>query len=528
MNYTMLKSIRNPKMLILLLIVIICQMVQLDNEWDRLDGDDAQYIMHAQSLIVNGQYNDPNYLYQHGATNTPKSTLPGWPLLLVPLIFLFGKNLLLLKIVINLLVLISGILLFRISNQLFKIRGLGFIITAIFYFSMTTVVFSRIIYSEWPYLLISLLIIERFLDSSDSKGKWIMSGFLMGLIISIRSIGFTLLLAGVVIIIQNDIVIQKRLKRGLLKIAVILFVALSTRQTIFLITQPEKGPGYMEQIWAKDIRTLVDGKASIRDIAVRVPKNGLGFINAMGPMFFGRYSFDFFNSISKVFGPVINGFIFVVFLSGFCVDYVRRRSILEYYLIFYFSVLFLIWFRFEAFRYMMPVFGLLIFYFMTGFQTVFGKLIKIKKQRLITCGVLVLFLLFNLYNTYREIDYYKFSEKSSRIVFQPYKETIDWLKRNVEPGTVIVADDVRWYVLESGLLCTSFLRSRNVDAVYNYIQQFPKSIIVYDENRAIQRRLLRPVIQKYHKSFSLLEQIGHIFLFYHDTENQINLGRHSS
>jgi len=96
-NNTIQRFSLNKVLIILSLLWIGFQLVQLDNSWTRMD-DDAHFLLHARSLVVNHLYNDPHFVYMDQVDYIPKNTSPGWPLMLVPIIFLFGTDILILKI----------------------------------------------------------------------------------------------------------------------------------------------------------------------------------------------------------------------------------------------------------------------------------------------------------------------------------------------------------------------------------------------------------------------------------------------
>jgi len=58
---------KNQWIYLLLFLAIASQTIQLDGEWERMDGDDAQFILEANSLLTHHQYNDPNWVYTPGA-----------------------------------------------------------------------------------------------------------------------------------------------------------------------------------------------------------------------------------------------------------------------------------------------------------------------------------------------------------------------------------------------------------------------------------------------------------------------------
>ena len=66
--------------------------------------------------------------------------MPGWPLLLTPLLMVFGNDLAILKSVVVLIALISGLVLYRLFVLKSQDRQLSFYLTVIYLFLMSTII----------------------------------------------------------------------------------------------------------------------------------------------------------------------------------------------------------------------------------------------------------------------------------------------------------------------------------------------------------------------------------------------------
>ncbi|MBN2030712.1 hypothetical protein JW824_10765 [bacterium] len=512
---------RQPLVLLCIFWAII-QCVQLDSDWTRMD-DDAHFILHAQSILVNHSYNDPNFVYNEDVDYIPKNTSPGWPLMLVPFLYLFGRDLLILKMLVVLLGLVSGVVLFRIMQNRLDDFWLSFFITGIYYFSMTTIVYSKVIYSEWPYLLLSLIIICRCIEKhqeSIKTGPLILTGILLGVLLSFRFIAIALILAVTVDIVFSH-VHKMKIFHKIRSIILLLTVPFLLYQTVLFIVQPETGPGYKEQFLSKDLYYQEEGQATFKDIVYRIPDNARAFIERIPHTVFGRSWYEYLDYRYPRLGRIVNplivvlGIIMTLLISiGFLNRMIRHRSVIEYYVLFYLAIMMVIWFHYEVYRYLMPVAIFLVYYMVIGISAVIQKIIQNRTlcKSVITVLLISIFII-NLFQAAIEIYRYKFSSHSEKLAFAPNYSAVVWLKENVNTREIIIADDARWYALETGLSVTPSPIFRNIEKVYQYIQQFPDSILVINSSRYFHRVCMIPVLQKYGAHFNLLEEFGNIQIY---------------
>jgi hypothetical protein len=224
------------------------------------------------------------------------------------------------------------------------------------------------------------------------------------------------------------------------------------------------------------------------------------------------------NSLLIILGiPVV-----LLMLSGFIVESIRGPSILEYYIFFYLAVMSIIWFHTEPYRYLMPIAPLLLYYLVAGIKWSANKIAgESSKAKLVLTGVLTALLLVNGFHAAIEIYRYRFSTQNAKEASLPYKSTVIWLKEHVKMGEMIVADDSRWYALEVEKPVTTFLSSRDTARSYRYIAEFPRSIIVFDERRPLQRICLLPVLQTYPDRFVLLKSFDHLHIYRYKQEESI-------
>src|SRR5262245_45024377 len=165
----------------------------LSRDTVRLE-DSAVYVLLAEALANGRGYTNISYVGDPSNVQYP----PFFPLILTPVVYFFGRNFLLMKVV---------VLLFAFASLLFTYffieRSAGekkaLLITAVLGISPTFFVYSHEVMSEIAYLCFSLLTLH-FLSRYNRERRWLTSSGASAVIFIIlayftRSIGLSLLLA---------------------------------------------------------------------------------------------------------------------------------------------------------------------------------------------------------------------------------------------------------------------------------------------------------------------------------------------
>jgi hypothetical protein len=389
---------------------------------------------------------------------------------------------------------------------------------------MTTIVYSRLIYSEWPYMMVSFIVMILFIGQDKVKmttWKLIVIGLCLGLMLLFRLVAVALGMALLAVIVQDRIVKKRKYLEACRRIIIIVLTTVAVYGSVQFLVQPEEGAGYKEQLISKELYYPADGRASMADILKRIPENGQSFVRSIVPMLAGRSWHEYVeyarpnasrwvNSLLIILGiPVV-----LLMLSGFIVESIRGPSILEYYTFFYLAVMSIIWFHTEPYRYLMPIAPLLLYYLVAGIRWSADKIAgESSRAKLVLTGVLTVLLLVNGIQAAVEIYRYRFSPQNAKEASIPYRATVVWLKEHVEMGEMIIADDSRWYALEVEKPVTTFLSSRDTVRAYRYIAEIPRPVVVFDEKRPLQRICLLPVLQTYPDRFELLKSFDHLHIY---------------
>lgn len=499
---------------------ILLQVIQWDSTWSRMD-DDAAYILHARSLVENHQYNDPNFVYSARAHFVPLSTLPGWPLMLTPIVAIFGVHLGVMKLLIILIAIAFGGVIYRLLRDKVDDGQISLLVTASILFSMTTIVFSRVIYSEWPFMLLSIGFIILFLrrEDRDDFAFWAAMGVLLGVTLLLRSVAYALVLSAIVMMILEGIKNIRR-RKSILKNGIILVItAIIVSQGVTIAVQPQKGAGYKEQILARDLKYPSDGQATVNDLVKRVYHNGRAVVSKMVPLLLGRTWHEGLMQTSPRLNQwvgvgltILGGLLTFLVLVGLIRQLMIKPSIIEFYIILFLGMNALFWLYTEVYRYLMPIVPFLFYYLWQGGEWIFNRFNTDEKRRYaILIGALWFVVGANVIQAGAEVVRYRWSENGMAANLR----AVQFLKENTDDDELIIADDSRWWALEVSKPVTTFLNTRQRDEAYQFIAGIPNAILVVDSTRQLQRTGLIPVIEAHPEKFQHIIDIEHLTIYRH-------------
>lgn len=164
-------------------------------------GDDwAQFVLHARNIVTGHPYADTGYLFNPDVPNIgPPSYPPGLPLLLAPIVALFGINILAFKVVCFASLVLALLVAFRVlSTTVGKTEA--FIAILLFALHPSAWGLGQSISSEPLFLLFSMMVLlwagrpeKRDGNSSIPIGTGVFLGLLLFCSVISRSIGMSLL-----------------------------------------------------------------------------------------------------------------------------------------------------------------------------------------------------------------------------------------------------------------------------------------------------------------------------------------------
>jgi len=466
--------------LIILLVYLIFSAVLFDPKISP-GGDNAVYIILAESMISGKGYRNI-----HLPDEPLHAFYPfGFPLILALPMLVFGSNVFILKIFIVLIGIGMIYLFYKMTEHLFKNSAKMLLIFCISVPVFIT--YNHWIYTEVPYLCVSLAALYFFIKASSKKKSFYYISFVLATYaVFIRTVGITLVIGMILILL-----IKKQFKYAVILALVflILFVPWQIRNAAI-----HQEGGYLEQLLAKYPYDLTYGRAGFSDFTRRIFDN------------FIYYSFII---IPLTLMPVLDSGIIFIIVGSFIVlttllgliTRLKRMSIVEFYFIFGCAVL-LFWPRvWSSERLLLPFLPLFIIYFYYGLTWI-GKKIKFRYFAYLILGVLTLLNAIVIFResiiSYKNNIAYLNGDKYAgyQETWRHYFETVDWIDKNLPTRSVILARKPEFVYLKSGRKSLSYPFIPEPSLVKDALEQC--DFIIFDNayKNGMARVWLLPVLEQ--------------------------------
>jgi len=499
------------KLGVILLPIILFLFIYLPliNNLPVFGSDSAAYIVLAKSLAEGNGYRDICLLNSPPHTKYPFV----WPLLLTPIIYFSGYNFLLIK----LLSIIMAICSLWFIYILFK-DNLGksevFLLMVLTGLSPQVLSFCYGGSTEIPYLFFSLLALI-FVKKYKEEERWLtkivfVSVFFLLLSYFTRSIGISLLMASLIYLFlekERDkdffLRIKKVILTGfLLAIPIILWTLRNSYvRGSFGITPQSAGFGdyFTELIYVNNPFNYDERTRGLLDFILRV----LGNIYAYLFYAFPKNLIDIQFSQRTIIAPILTIIVFLGFL--YCL--IKRRTIIEYYIIFYISILF-VWATSATIgaRYLMPIVPIIFYYFILGIKEIL-RVLKMRERlnRNIFVFCITLLLFFNVIGTIR------FALPSEESVGGGFFKMGEWAEENTSSDAILGSAGIssHWIYLYFNRKCSSDIPltynvPRIIDCIYNNKIEY----VVVSPLSSMSLQYLKPAIEKNRGKFEVVYQEG--------------------
>lgn len=469
-------------------------------------GDNAVYINLAESIVTGKGYKNIYLPNEPPHTQYP----PGFPLLLSVPFIIFGKNILIFKIVVFLTGL--GALLFfcLIAKELFKEN---FMILMLLYLSVPIfVIYNHWILSEIPFLFFSLAALF-FLLKFYNKRQFI--NFLIASCFAIYA--FFIRTAGISLIMGFAffLLLKKEFKYLIIFIALFLlfFIPWEMRNAGI-----QDNTGYLRQLLAKNPYQMELGTITFSDFVVRLWDN------------FVLYAFNILPStLLPIFDSkglfIVLGLIFSLFLIiGFIIK-LKRLTILETYFIFGIGVL-LAWPRvWSSDRFLLPLIPIMLIYIYSGFIWVQDKL-KIKNLVLVISGLIIILNVISIITQAKtSVNYNLAFMKGNKYAgysmdWRRYFEMTEYIRKNIPKEKIIMARKPEFVYLltKHKSFCYPFTTNKN--EIKESIKK--ADYIIFDNFQwtGTTMRYLLPVIQEYPENFEIIYKTSYPEFFLLRAKNE--------
>jgi hypothetical protein len=330
-------------------------------------GDDfAQYVYQAQ------QINTPSNIYKT-VVNIDEYSSPKRSVFFSVVLSVVSPTLQIQNYVdvISITYILAGIVIFLFLSQYFTL-SVSFIGTlAIFY----NFLFLRLKSEVVPeFIFISLFYGVLFLISINKKWVKYLIPFLLGLIVSVRFVGLSLLLSYLVFIFfKKELTIKEKLKTIALTIGIFILV-ISFINVFFLTSIHNQEIGLYSNI----MRNYFSSFYFFDNILV-----------------YSRYVLFFFEQeIPYWINPIIACFIVLFFIVGFISSIIKQKGILHFAFIFYLLFLFAYPNQTDIIKYLIPIIPL-FFYFLIKGILVIENYIKCQYRNVLSILFLLIVFLSN-------------------------------------------------------------------------------------------------------------------------------------
>jgi hypothetical protein len=370
---------KNTAAYFLIAVFAVLYFVCLNDEPD-VDPDACSYILLAKALVSGNGFTDIFF-----TPNTPHTRVPFvFPVMLAPLVYLFGYDFVILKILMILLGLLSLWAVYSFFEETQDAAPL--LITALTGISPLIISYSHFILTEIPYLLFSfmaLFFIHRYRnDESCFSRHGVMAALFLILACFTRSIGIGLFAAAMAFLLFDA-------GGGSLRIRKMLFLGLPLSFGVALWglrSRALSGPklaGYMDQLFTDPYRVKVGGLTAY-DLVERLAHNAYGMVfyaipeNLMGFHFTERSLLTFL--LTAIVG------------AGFLCSWTRKRTVADWYVTCFIGILLVWpWTRNVGTRFMIPVAPLLFYYFLVAVRCLGERCGSVKVGKTLSCvGVMLL------------------------------------------------------------------------------------------------------------------------------------------
>jgi hypothetical protein len=443
-------------------------------------GDNAVYITLAQSILSGKGYRNISNPAEPQHSQYP----PGLPLLIVPILFLFGNNYIIMKIMVILMG--SGALFFLWKLlQKYTVPAVTVCVVLITAFHPDLIEFSHWVLTEIPYLFFTILgtfLLVKFLESDSHNFKYLIFAA-VGFVYSfyIRPTGSAILGAGFIALL-----LRKKYKYLAIYLVIILLLILP-----WLIRNAKIGVPILGQsqgaVMLRTVYDLEGGRMTFSELIQRI----FGNIKIYSLNIIPATLFPIFN-ITRI--PIlINAILILMTISlaiyGFFYQIRKRISIIHIYFLFYFIVI-LPWHEYvSTVRYFLPVMPFFFYFFIFGLIQL-NKKIALKKHYLFLT-MIVLFIIITEFsliirkspNSLANLSAYihgdidaGYSEDWIR-----YYQAADWLRKNSPENSVVITRKPELFYLRAKRKTLIYPYTHDHDKMKEFIFQSKVDYIVVDQ-----------------------------------------------
>lgn len=357
-------------LVIVIFIPVIFINIKSSHNWG---GDFAQYISQAKCICEGINQSETGYIFNDQNPMLGPPTYPiGFPLILTPVYFFFGNNMLAFSILIAVLVFLLAIVLVKL-NKLYFTSLISLVAVVAFIYNPWVLRFKSQILSDIPFTLLFMLtvyIYRKLFNSEKLRIKnSIVLGLLIGFAVLIRSIGAVIILGifmdKFVIILRNKKIMLDYFYNPLL-IAGSMLAFYACFNFLIFPTETEHYSFFSTLFDFKNIGNVI------------------------------KHSYNYYAILIKNFfsdDPILSSVTITLFLFGFIKKIIKDIDLIDYIFIIYLFII-LIYPVVQGFRFLLPIYPFIAIYIVVGLKSIPLKLKKKSKYVIPMAFALFLFFIY--------------------------------------------------------------------------------------------------------------------------------------
>jgi 4-amino-4-deoxy-L-arabinose transferase-like glycosyltransferase len=421
-----------PWSVLLLAAILFLPLLFLGTRTSHDWGDDfAQYIHQAGNIIHGIPQSETGFIYSQLNYIGPQAYPVGFPLMLAPVYAIAGNNMPAFTTFISLLYILLGLLMVVFYRQYFSwITAL--VLAIIFLYNPQMIIFKREVMSDIPFtvmLVLNFILYQKF--KTGSLKQLVLLAFVTGCMLTVRPAGIVFVAA----VMMEQLVAVIRRKISLRDFG--------THSAIFILI-----PVLLYFIINSLIFKIPSG-GSIRDYLLFyysgnfiqiIPENLAHHIEVFRYLYVPQAGV--FNGLSLLLGSVM----VAMTLLGFIKRMRQGLETLDWFFIFYVIMLLVFPNNYSAYRLMVPLGFIFLFYSATGLKTI--QLIPglTASRKAISIGIIILLLFMP--------GLISIARSGSNILEGPQQKTaveaFGYIQKNVQAEAVVVFAKPRALALYAG------------------------------------------------------------------------------
>jgi hypothetical protein len=519
-------------------LLLLCLLYgSLVNRHWQPEWDSAFYIELSQSMISGQGF---TYL-GHPETKF----LPGFPLVLSPIILLFGKNYLLMNFLMIFFAVASISLTYKLFSESFS-REYSALIAIMTSLSWFVVDQSTFIMTDVPYMAVSiasLLLINRRLVSQGSILRFLLLPVAILIACFLRTVGLSLIMAFLVFLFlshkkfsfqrtNNPLLFRTALTLLIVLTPVVMWQVRSSR-----VAMDKQSPlagideftDYSKLLMRSDPYDPESPRIDARSLFLRAVKNVTYYAAQADCIVLGLRidtSVDALRTHSKLVLALL-GVLSLIIVASFVQSFVKHKRVFDVYVIFYLGI-FIVWPAREP-RFLLPIVPFILHYFWSGSRWVLHRALPMNRKLLFTsvagaCFVSY-FVLANLIIDARIVaaqrrqPFYQNDSPSSIRAIQSFFNVVDWVQANTPPDVRVSSVMAPWVVLRSERWCGTYPWVENRRTILSFFQKVGIDYLIVAPSWRNKDKLANALIDAYPKLFTEVFRDGEARVYKIDKES---------